>query len=181
MEFKENDTVIFKKPVKSYDTKKVAGLGTMGHVTVVGVEMPDGSTNGIEVLCPGEGYFHCYPRELDVLGHKDDARDLSHLIEDRPHMKKDRNFNPMAEAVGLVNAGFYNGELPVEDVYVVWFCSTIQNWKALVSTNVKDNAYYEVTHNGEKNETYVDKYLKYEQMVVDRTTDEATVHKTFAF
>lgn len=52
------------------------------------------------------------------------------------------------------------------DVYIVWFCKTLQNWKALVSTNVADNMYYEVTHNGDRNETYVDVYKKWENCKV---------------
>ena len=48
-----------------------------------------------------------------------------------------------------------------EDVYVVWFSKTLQNWKALVSTNkLHENDYCEVTHNGDKNETYCDVYNK---------------------
>ncbi len=50
--------------------------------------------------------------------------------------------------------------LELEDVYVVWGCKTLQNWKALVSTNVPDGMYYEVTYNGEKCETYIDAYKK---------------------
>lgn len=53
-----------------------------------------------------------------------------------------------------------------EDVYVVWFCKTLQNWKALLSTNVRDGVYYEITHNGDKNETYVDVYKKWENYAV---------------
>lgn len=53
-------------------------------------------------------------------------------------------------------------EIAVRDVYVVWFSKTLQNWKALVSTNVGDGMYYEITHNGDKNETYVDVYKKWE-------------------
>lgn len=51
--------------------------------------------------------------------------------------------------------------LTVEDVYVVWFTKTLGNWKALISTSKEgDGLYFEVTHNGEKEETYVDTYLK---------------------
>lgn len=53
-----------------------------------------------------------------------------------------------------------------EDVYIVWFCKTLQNWKALVSTTLSDGMYYEVTHNGDKNETYIDVYKKWENIVV---------------
>ena len=53
-----------------------------------------------------------------------------------------------------------------DDVYVVWSCKTLQNNKALLSTNVSDGMYYEITHNGDKNETYVDAYKKWENFVV---------------
>lgn len=53
-------------------------------------------------------------------------------------------------------------EITQDDVYVVWFCKTLQNWKCLVSTTVPDGLYFEVTHNGARNETYVDVYKKCE-------------------
>jgi Family of unknown function (DUF6275) len=53
-----------------------------------------------------------------------------------------------------------------EDTYVVWFSKTLKNWKALVSTNVPDGMYYEVTYNGEKMETYIDAYKKFENVVI---------------
>ena len=49
-----------------------------------------------------------------------------------------------------------------DDMYVVWFCKTLQNWKALVSTDLVKGVYFEVTHNGDKEETYVDVYKKEE-------------------
>lgn len=54
--------------------------------------------------------------------------------------------------------------ITVDDVYVVWFCKTLQNWKALLSTNVSDGMYYEVTYNGDKKETYLDAYKKWENV-----------------
>lgn len=48
------------------------------------------------------------------------------------------------------------------DVYVVWFCKTLQHWKALVSTTLPDRMYYEVTYNGDKAEVYIDAYQKVE-------------------
>lgn len=59
-----------------------------------------------------------------------------------------------------------NKQITMDDVYVVWFCKTLQNWKAMVSTNVSDGMYYEVTHNGDKNETYLDAYKKWENIKV---------------
>lgn len=57
-------------------------------------------------------------------------------------------------------------EIPEYGVYVVWFTKTLQNWKAMVSTTLPDNMYYEVTHNGEKKETYLDPYQKVENIVI---------------
>ena len=51
-------------------------------------------------------------------------------------------------------------EVLAEEMYIVWFCKTLQNWKALISTDVLNGVYWEVTHNGDKNETYVDTYTK---------------------
>lgn len=52
------------------------------------------------------------------------------------------------------------------EVFIVWICKTLQNNKALVSTTVSDGMYYEITYNGDKNETYVDAYKKWENFVV---------------
>lgn len=57
-------------------------------------------------------------------------------------------------------------DLSPENVYIVWFSKTLQNWKALVSTDVMDGMYYEITHNGDMGETYVDVYKKWENFVV---------------
>lgn len=57
-------------------------------------------------------------------------------------------------------------KITLDDVFVVWWCKTLQNWKALVSTAVPDGMYYEVTHNGDKGETYVNVYKKWENYCV---------------
>ena len=49
-----------------------------------------------------------------------------------------------------------------DNVFVVWFSKTLQNFKALVSTTVSDGMYYEVTYNGDKKEIYLDAYKKWE-------------------
>lgn len=53
-----------------------------------------------------------------------------------------------------------------DDFYVVWFSKTLQNWKALISTDIEHGRYWEVTHNGDKHETYVDAYRKEKNTVV---------------
>lgn len=59
-----------------------------------------------------------------------------------------------------------NKKLTVEEVFIVWFSKTLQNWKALVSTTISDGMYYEVTYNGDKKETYLDAYIKWENVCV---------------
>lgn len=54
----------------------------------------------------------------------------------------------------------------IEDVYIVWFSKTLQNWKALVSTTLPDGMYYEVTFNGDKKELYLDAYKKFDNQKV---------------
>lgn len=53
-----------------------------------------------------------------------------------------------------------------DDVFIVWSCKTLQNFKALASTTVPDGMYYEITYNGDRNETYIDVYKKWENFVV---------------
>lgn len=47
-----------------------------------------------------------------------------------------------------------------DELYIVWFCKVLGNWKALVSTDAVPGMYWEVTYNGAKKETYVDTYKK---------------------
>ena len=60
-----------------------------------------------------------------------------------------------------------NVQMNPEDVYVVWYCKTLQNYKALISTPVFDGMYYEITYNGDKNELYFDAYKKWENIKYD--------------
>lgn len=78
----------------------------------------------------------------------------------------------IATAMGTVRA-YINVRLektdPVPDfeVFVVWFSKTLQNWKALISTTLPDGMYYEVTYNGDKNETYLDAYKKFDNVRIE--------------
>lgn len=54
-----------------------------------------------------------------------------------------------------------NKQITENDVFIVWGCKTLQNNKALVSTTVSDGMYYEITHNGDKGEIYMDVYKKW--------------------
>ena len=57
-------------------------------------------------------------------------------------------------------------KVTTDDVYIVWFCKTLQNWKALLSTYISDGMYYELTVNGDKEEIYLDAYKKWENRVI---------------
>ena len=57
-------------------------------------------------------------------------------------------------------------QITTNDVYVVWYCKTLQNWKALASTTLFDGMYYELTLNGDKQEIYLDAYKKFENRAI---------------
>ena len=59
-----------------------------------------------------------------------------------------------------------NKRITEDDVFIVWACKTLQNNKALVSTTVSDGMYYEITHNGDKNEVYMDVYKKWANRII---------------
>lgn len=52
------------------------------------------------------------------------------------------------------------------EVYIVWKCKALQNWKYLLSSSLPDGMYYELTFNGDKNEWYLDAYKKFENEVI---------------
>ena len=60
---------------------------------------------------------------------------------------------------GVDNFDYLAVDGDLNGMFVVWFCKTLQNWKAIVAGRDFDE-FIEVTHNGDKNETYVDIYRK---------------------
>ena len=80
----------------------------------------------------------------------------------------------MQEKAKQIVVDYFNSHVDVtdgkkitkDDVYIVWFCKTLQNWKVLASTNITDGMYYEITHNGDRDETYVDVYKKWDNFTV---------------
>lgn len=65
-------------------------------------------------------------------------------------------------------------KLKADDVYVVWFSKTLQNWKALVSTTLPDGMYYEVTYSGYREEIYLDAYKKFDNVCISLNSEEKT-------
>lgn len=52
------------------------------------------------------------------------------------------------------------------EVFIVWKCKALQNWKYLMSSTLRDGMYYELTYNGDKQEWYLDAYKKFENRVI---------------
>lgn len=52
------------------------------------------------------------------------------------------------------------------DIYIVWKCKTLQNWKYLIASTLHDGMYYELTFNGDKDEWYLDAYKKLENLCI---------------
>lgn len=59
-----------------------------------------------------------------------------------------------------------------DNIFIVWFSKTLQNFKALVSTTLSDGMYYELTYNGDKDELYLDAYKKWENKAYNLKEDE---------
>jgi len=57
-------------------------------------------------------------------------------------------------------------DTPDFEVYIVWKCKALQNWKYLLSSTLFDGMYYELTYNGDKKEWYLDAYKKFENVVI---------------
>ena len=114
-----------------------------------------------------------YPKSITIYAENaifnpDVLRNL--LRKESIHMYQSEFINTAVEAV----VKYFNSEVEVtdedgritdNDVYVVWFCKTLQNYKALLSTTVSDGMYYEFTWNGDKNEGYLDAYKKWKNVV----------------
>ena len=66
----------------------------------------------------------------------------------------------------LVEQDLWKDEKVKLEIYIVWKCKTLQNWKYLISTTLSDGMYYELTYNGDKQEWYLDAYKKIENRVL---------------
>ena len=107
------------------------------------------------------------PVRLSVIADETLKRHAANLkgLQGEHKMKYDSTLQEKAiEAAQKVLYGVDNFDYLAVDgdlngMFVVWFCKTLQNWKAIVAGRDFDE-FIEVTHNGDKNETYVDIYRK---------------------
>lgn len=60
-------------------------------------------------------------------------------------------------------------EMPTFEVFAVWKCKALQNWKYLLSSTLFDGMYYELTYNGDLDEWYLDAYKKFENRRIKRS------------
>lgn len=57
-------------------------------------------------------------------------------------------------------------KIPEFEVYTVWKCKVLQNWKYLCASTLPDGMYYELTYDGDKNRWYLDAYKKFENKCI---------------
>lgn len=53
-----------------------------------------------------------------------------------------------------------------DDVCIVWFCKTLQNFKVVLATPLIGKEFYEFTYNGDKQEAYLDVYTKTNNQII---------------
>lgn len=58
-------------------------------------------------------------------------------------------------------------DVPNFEVAVVWFGYVLGSQKALITTDIKDGMYYEVTYNASENEIYFDAYKRWKNIKYD--------------
>ena len=64
-----------------------------------------------------------------------------------------------------LNGGFIY--IDKDDVCVVWFCKTLQNYKVILATPLFNSCFYEFSYNGDKKEAYLDVYDKMDKTVIN--------------
>lgn len=61
----------------------------------------------------------------------------------------------------------YNEDYTIDELHLVWFTKTLQNFKCVI-IDLKDNQrYYECSYNGTKKQLYVDIYEKKHNTLVE--------------
>lgn len=69
-----------------------------------------------------------------------------------------------AAVVAWYNEHNAPAKITMDDVYIVWFCKVLRNWKALAGTHNSDGMYYEITFDGNYDLVYFDAYKKWQNV-----------------
>ena len=67
---------------------------------------------------------------------------------------------------------FERPNFTMDDIFVVWYCKSLQNHKALLSSKLMNGRYIEFTYNGDLKKYYVDSYEKQEHSEFTFTKEE---------
>lgn len=57
-------------------------------------------------------------------------------------------------------------DITEDDIFIVWYCKTLQNHKAILISCLRDGMIYEFTYNGDMDEAYLDAYCKITNEVI---------------
>lgn len=112
----------------------------------------DGKCHGLH----SEGHLNC-----ECIG----CKHLDPIVRDRRNLKMDEKAKVIVMKYIIEHLDKSDNE-PVFEVYIVWKSKILQNWKYLISSNLYDGMYYELTFNGDKGEWYLDAYKKFENRVI---------------
>ena len=109
------------------------------------------------------------------------VKTVKHLLTMQHHQRKEEEKNNMNNNINMdfiakrivkryveehLDKSDKEIALTDKEPYIVWKCKTLQNWKYLISTDLHDGMYYEVTYNGDKQEWYLDAYKKFENRCI---------------
>lgn len=65
-----------------------------------------------------------------------------------------------------------NIPVTANEVFVVWYCKTLQNHKALLSVTGSCTEYFECAYDGDRNRIYLDTYTKVNNQVCELIKSE---------
>lgn len=71
----------------------------------------------------------------------------------------------------------YNEDYKIQELHLVWFSKTLQNFKCTICDLRNNKRYYECTYNGNKKQLYVDIYEKMHNTVVLETDFKTGVNR----
>lgn len=84
-------------------------------------------------------------------------------------INSDSNFESIIKnSIQIAFKQVYDETVNKDNMYTVWFCKVLQNFKAIVVIKKDDAPYFfcECTYNGDRNEIYIDMYKKHKNFVI---------------